>query len=387
MPGVFVTNGQLRKSLAVVRALGSRGIPVYIGDTTLCTPAGFSRFCTGRLRYPDPKKDGSAFCAWLAEQAVRYKWDMIYPMDDDTMEAVLAQRETLSALCALPIPSLESYQKAADKGSTVQLAMDAGVPCPKTLFPRTMQEVDALAEELDYPVVVKPRKSSGSRGIRKVLNSAELRAVYRQSHLEYPWPLIQEFLQPGLRLDVCFLYAPDGRLTASFVQKELRHFPMPMGPSTAQESVLMPELIDISLRLMEHLPWTGVVELEYMIDQRDGKAKFMEINPRYWNSLYAATLAGVDFPWLMRQAFTGKPVEPVHTYQTGIRCRSTLPADLLHKLGDPRRWIPGFLGGARYPGETDDIMAWNDPGPVIGFCLACLRYMGDLHMWKFFFKR
>jgi hypothetical protein len=121
---------------------------------------------------------------------------------------------------------------------------------------------------------------------------------------------------------------------------------------------------------------------------RDGKLKFMEINPRFWNSLYMSMLAGVDFPWLLYKTALGEDIEEVSTYKTGIKCRWLLPGDLLHFLYNKDRWSmsPPFLGG-RESNMYDDILSFHDPLPAIGFLLASIRYSFDRKMWSFMLKR
>jgi len=388
MPSVLLTNGQLRKTLAAARSLGKRGVTVDICDTTRLHPAGFSKYAGASLVHPDPRAEPDRFGDWLERTLRTGRYDALFPMDDDTMDLVVARRERFEPHCAIPLPPSESYRIAADKGEAVRLAEEAGAAAPRTLRPASIDEVDALADadELRFPVVVKPRRSSGSRGIRVARTPAELRSLYREVHASYPLPLIQAYIEPGDRYDVCLLYDADGRLTASFVQKELRHYPLERGPSTAQESVTHPALLEASLRMMERLPWRGVVELEFMIDPADGTPKFMEINPRFWNSLHLAIAAGVDFPWLLYESTCGRSVEAVRAYEVGKRCRNLLPGDALHFLASPNRLSmdPPMLGGRSV---EDDIWSRGDPLPTLGFLLASARYAADPNMWRFFFRR
>jgi len=39
--------------------------------------------------------------------------------------------------------------------------------------------------------------------------------------------------------------------------------------------------------------------VEFRVDARDGTAKLMEVNPRFWGSLQLSILSGADFPYLL----------------------------------------------------------------------------------------
>jgi len=177
-------------------------------------------------------------------------------------------------------------------------------------------------------------------------------------------------------------------VVASFVQREVRCFPIPHGPSTVQESVHRPDLVDMAVRLLQAMNWRGLAEVEFMEDPRNGGAVLMEVNPRFWASVHLAIVCGVDFPRLLYLLATGRTVPEVHDYPAGRRCRWLLPGDALHFLVNPERWKmkPGFFDFFD-PNTVDDTLSLSDPGPTLGFALAALRYAFDREMWGFIFRR
>lgn len=50
--------------------------------------------------------------------------------------------------------------------------------------------------------------------------------------------------------------------------------------------------------------------LEYRVRDSDGSFNFIELNPRYWQSLHLDLLAGIDFPKLQVAWFEGLEVIP-----------------------------------------------------------------------------
>jgi hypothetical protein len=55
MASVLVTDGHFRKTLAVVRSLGRRGVPVTVGERTFLNTSFFSKYCAERLVYPSKR--------------------------------------------------------------------------------------------------------------------------------------------------------------------------------------------------------------------------------------------------------------------------------------------------------------------------------------------
>ncbi|KEO81469.1 ATP-grasp domain-containing protein [Tumebacillus flagellatus] len=390
MTTVFVTNGMLSKSLAITRSLGKRGHRILVGEKIRFHATGFSKYTEQTFLYPDPKTAPDAFFDWLRETLIREKVDVLFPMDEDTMEIVVRRQGELQGICRLPVPSLESYQIASDKGETMKVAMAAGVSCPQTIQPQFGAQVDLdelrqLVQALEFPVVIKPRMSSGSRGVRFIESLEELLRVYPDVHAEYPNPLLQESIPPGTKYDVGLSYDREHRLTGTFIQKQIRNYPIQRGPSTIHESVEFPEVLQEAIRLMEHVPWFGVVDVEFIVDPRSGVPKLLEINPRFWSSVHLSIRCGVDFPYLLHQHALDLPVEEMHTYRTGVQGRALLPGDVLHYLSNPNRreMNPPFWSFS----TPDDTVSKEDPLPTVGFLLSALRFAWNPQMWKFIIRR
>lgn len=381
---MFLTDAQQRKTLAAARSLGKKGLYVGAGEETRLATALFSRYCREALVYPSPRRFPDRFVDRLLKFLRAKPFDVLFPMDDATLLLVAGHREEFQLLTRLPFPDHDTLRLARDKGKSLQLAREAGLDSPRTLEVSEPGELAGLSRGLDLPAVIKPRESSGSRGIRYVFSREDLIPAYMEVHRQYPFPLIQEYIPPGEKYDVCLLVGGGSRVRAAFVQKELREYPLTGGPSTLQESVHRPDLVEKAARLMRRLGWYGVAEVEFMIDPRDGRPVFMEINPRFWASLQLAIDCGVDFPYLLYRLAMDGDVEPVLEYETGLRCRWLLPGDILHFLANPRRWEmkPGFFQ-FRDARTRDDIISLSDPGPTLGFFLACCRYALDPRMWRF----
>jgi len=388
MNAAFITDGLLRKSLSTTRALGKQGIRTIVGETSWFSPSGFSRHCGERLKYPNPKTDSHLFMNWLFELFHQENRPVFLPMDDRVMEVVMRHRREVMEGSKCLLPPKASYDIASDKYETMKLANAQDIDCPTTYLANKAGDLTGISNTANFPLIIKPLKSSGSRGIRKVTNRDELLPVFLEIQQEYSEVLIQEFIPLGDRYDVCLLYDRNHEVKASFVQKELRHFPVEMGPSTVQESVIDDDLIERSIKLLEPLDWIGIVEVEFMMDSRTNRPVLMEINPRFWNSLDLAVQSGMDFPYLLYQLCMGEEV-PRHThYEIGRRSRWLFPGDILHFLWNPKRlsMYPPMLSGKKQK-VYDDTFNISDPWPGVIWFLTCFRFLFDGHALRSFIKR
>lgn len=423
MDTVLITDGNQRKALVAARALGAAGWRVLVAEETAWQMTRFSRYVAGALKSPSPR-DTARYAAWLVETAGRESLDLVLPMDDGSTAAAVqiaaqaaAQAAQTPAQAAaqvaaqtpaqrpgqamaqwqsrLLVPTPKQWAVASDKACTLELAGSAGVPAPPGGVAPDLATARALAAEVGYPVVVRARRESGGRGLAFVSDPADLPTAFQRIRARDPAPLVQRQVPPGTLWDVCLLYDRTSTVRAAFVQRELRHFPLRGGTSTLQESAWRPDLVDLAIRLLAPLGWTGPVEVEFMADAESGQIWLMEINPRFWASLALAVQCGVNFPLLVATLARGGSVPPVRlpgisghptehpSYPSGRRCRWLLPGDLLHYLANPerKRMAPSFW--RTYDHRTrDDIWSADDPAPVLGFTVAALGQIFSPAAWR-----
>ena len=386
---VFITDGHWRKSLAAVRALGRKGIKVTVGESTCLATAAFSKYCHRAVVYPSPNNRPSEFVNFLFEELSHRSYRMLLPMEDETLNLISQYHSEFARLTYLPIVSFDKLQFAQRKDKILQMAEKHGIPVPKTWYIDDISQINKLKNSLPYPIVIKPKKSSGAVGICYSKQPGDLMEQYLSVHQRFPYPLIQELIpQEGPGYGASFLLDERGRVKASFVHKRLREYPVTGGASTLRESVRRDDIRDMAQVLLNALNWFGVGMVEFKVDPRDNIPKLMEVNPRFWGSLSLAVQAGVNFPYLLYRMSRGESFKPVEHYQIGKRCRWLLPGDILHFIYNPKRrsLVPEFFNfwdrNTAY-----DIISIEDPLPVLGRILTPLTFLYNADMKERLKKR
>jgi carbamoyl-phosphate synthase large subunit len=150
----------------------------------------------------------------------------------------------------------------------------------------------------EYPVVVKPRTGSGSRGVMTVGSAAELAALDRSPSL-----IVQDFL-PGEEYSVDVLADASGHVIASVPRLRAR---VDSGVSVGGRSVHDPE-VEWFGRAVARV--TGVTYVANVQCRRDGAGRpaLLEVNPRMPGTLGLTIASGVDMPRLALAALLGRPV-------------------------------------------------------------------------------
>ncbi|MCR6623611.1 MAG: ATP-grasp domain-containing protein [archaeon YNP-LCB-024-027] len=393
---VLVTDASERTALAVIRSLGRRGIKVLAADTTRFNAGFLSKYCTQKVIYPSPTEDKEKFVKSLLRLVKNTKLDLLIPITDFTMIPILEKKEEFEQYVKVAAPPYEVAMRAYDKFQTISIAKKCGVPHPKTFLIDDIKTLREIADELNYPVVIKPRMkvfwSNGKAVITKVTsvnyayNKEDLLSKYESlmNKLKGIVPpdffLVQEYVQ-GAGYGVEMLMDNTSSLVALFMHKRLHEYPVTGGASTLRASVWNKRLAEHSIKLLKEMRWQGVAMVEFKLNEKNGNVNLMEINGRFWGSLPLAISAGVDFPYLLYKCLIEKENFKLPSYKLGVKQRWLLPGDILwlyssiintHRSFSPiKDFITSFS-------VADDIISTNDLAPTIGALWTSLSLFIDV---------
>jgi len=338
MSGVIITSAKYVNALAAVRCLGKHGIRVACGDDKALPSATFpkafySKYCNARFIYPNPNTNPSEFIEAIADFTNKNReYDILMPIDSETLVVSQFKDELISMAPHLKIP-IHDYayiSVANNKEQVMELANQLGVPTPGSYTSVKPKNVAEIANSVSYPVVIKLPKAKGAKGIKYVNTKADLVRQYRYIVSKYALndqnlPIIQEYIDgPSFGVSCLFNH---GNLRAKFAHKRLRELPITGGVSVARISCQHQEMEEYAVKLLKALNWHGVAMVEFKLDTKDRKPKLLEINPRFWGSLYLAIASGVEFPYLLYKLATEGDVKPVTEYRLGVQARY-LSADI-----------------------------------------------------------
>jgi predicted ATP-grasp superfamily ATP-dependent carboligase len=335
---VFVTDGNQRPALAIVRALGRRGIATIVGDERAVTLASTSKYCARRVTYPSPYRDRQAFEQFVLDFIARERVDVLLPVTDVTTHSICAMQERLEGRTALAVPPFDAFEMVTDKSRLIEYAESRAVPVPRTCRVHGLRSLEAVIDQVEYPAVVKPVRSRLPTGhgwvdgpVQYAYSPRELRTLYRDHEYLAAHPsLIQQRIDgPGIGVFVLF---DRGQLVADFAHRRLREKPPAGGVSVLCESEPVTQsLRDHAIRLLGPIRWHGVAMMEYKQDRRTGEFFLIEVNGRFWGSLQLAVDAGLDFPNLACELALGHRPRLAPPYKIGVRSRWLL-GDLDHLL-------------------------------------------------------
>ena len=336
---LLVTNTRTAQAYAVIRALrphaetivATTAGPRPLGLWPTCN-AAYSRLVDRRYDVPDPELDWQegritpentereqAFIEAILKLCEHERIDTIFPSDDAWVyvfsknKALLAERGIL-----VPVPDYETVIKPLDKYRTVRCAEEIGFPAPRTFLPANAADVVDIARQLEPPWVIKPRFTSGGRGLAIAGTIDELQRRIQTIERTRSMPIIQEYI-PGRGVQQFYVVLdrsgrPWSIFTPTVIRVDGRLFRNSSGASvSAPPHPFSSRVLD----LLRHMGWWGGATVQTKIDARDGQLKLMEVNPRLGNNLWYRTELGINHPLQCLRIARGEPNSEAGEYPIG----------------------------------------------------------------------
>lgn len=335
--------GSYRQSITVVRSLARAGYPVVVGSHEKAFTE-YSRYTSEVWRHPpiepDGDVDGEPDGGAALHEAVRTTFTralagflarrpdiaLVFPVGEDVL-ACLARCPDAVAAAAPVMPAPEVVLACLDKARMYELIDQLAIPMARHGLARDPAAVGALADEVGYPCVIKPKDSLRPFFAQKAVICRHAGDVDQAVR---PWPagndvLIVQAFAAGHRHN-CHFAALDGSLRMYFEQRVLRTNRLDAtgfgvdGVSVRPSAVLRA----YCEQLIGALGYSGVGCIQFLVDEH-GRASFLELNPRLDATCALPYHCGHDFPRMAvalaeRRRGARVPLpEPSATYPVGRR--------------------------------------------------------------------
>ncbi len=334
---VLITNAEYTVCLAIMKSLGRKDIDVTVSThINKPTPLSFySKYYKNKVFYPSIENGENEFIQKIISIVKNNNYDVLLPLRESVILPISKHRNKFAPYVKIPIAEHEVLEKADDKAQTLKIAEDNDIPIPKTYFIEKTSDIDKIKNEIIFPVIIKPYKGESAKGVTYAYSEKELKDKYMKVREEFGPSMIQEYVS-GTRYTVAALFNEDSKPRRVCVHKGIRENPITGGPQIFAETVENPEVLNHALKLLKAMNYYGMAEVEFIADERDKKIKLMEINPRFYDSIWVPIASGVDFPYLLYKMAMDGDIKPSFDYKTGIKCR--------YLLGDMRHLISVMKG-------------------------------------------
>jgi D-aspartate ligase len=387
VPVVVVTvspNPLLHSSIGVARSLGRLGVRVHAVHPPSPTPADHSRHLAGRTVVSLDDSAPQRFLDDLFEVGGGLgRRSILIPVDDRGALFVADHAEALKDWFIFPEQDPALVHGLSNKRELYLLCKQLGVPTAETLFPQSRDEILAFLEQARFPMVVKaidPRLLAQRKGAKSVVivqDAAALLDAYDGMEVAgQPNLMLQEYI-PG-RADSVWMFNgyfdTRSECLVAFTGTKLRQCPPHTGAASLGVCRSNPVVEETTKEFLGAVGYKGIVDLGYRYDDRDGRYKLLDVNPRIGSTfrLFVGT-GGIDVARALYLDLTGQLVSASRACDGRkwvVEHNDLVASARYYHRGELSlsAWLRSFRGvheGAWF--------AWDDPAPFAAMCWEALK--------------
>lgn len=324
MEPALLTLGHYYGTLAAARCLGEAGVRVVLAESKLTSMARWSRHIGRRVDSP-PVGDPEAMLAFLERFGREHGPHVLYPTSDDLAWLFSQFRDRLSQHFRMYVPPVAAVMALLDKRKLHENAAAVGLLTPRAWYVEHEDDVQALADQVTYPLLIKPRTQAYLTTLLKgtpIHDAGALVAGFRQfvQGNRYHPLLLQH--APEVRLPMLQAFHPEaadsiysvagfvdeaGRVVAR-ASKKLLQRPRKIGIGLCfRGEEVRPHVVEKISALARRVGYHGVFEAELI--QAGGQELLIDFNPRYYSQMAFEQARGLPQALLVHYASTGRKAE------------------------------------------------------------------------------
>ena len=237
---------------------------------------------------------GDAYIQQLNAIIVDKNIEVILPIGEETYLFFAANKDAFDKRTRLAtMASSEILEKATNKYNLAKFCELHNVPSPRTVY---FEDFKKESNGLSIPLIVKPETGWGGNNVYLVKTESDFLEIKPTKYAKEGQYIVQEYID-GYDIDMSLL-AKNGELLAHTIQKGFLKRSNPFAASAGLEFLENDGVYQSVAKLVKEMKFSGIAHVDLRYDEKSGEYKIIEINIRYWGSLIASYMAGVNFPYL-----------------------------------------------------------------------------------------
>jgi len=254
---ITAIGGDIGQSIAKILRRNFKDIYLIGSDTNIDNAGKF--FVDKIVNVPAASDEN--YIEQIEEIYKKENLDLVIPVNEKEIFVLIEKYNKTNI--SIVLPKANNIKSYFDKLDAYMYFKDIGIDLPWT--------VSCNSVPLDYPCILKPRKSSGSKGVKAIYNLKEYKQLEIDNSYSY---IIQEYLEPKGEEYTCGVYRNRKETYVIILKRKLKG-----GLTGFAEIVKDTEIYEYCRNIAISIDLYGSINIQ-LIKTETGP-KLFEINPRF----------------------------------------------------------------------------------------------------------
>lgn len=233
----------------------------------------------------------------LHNQITRNDISIVLPFVDPAIEVAELLKSGNQKLF-IPTCGKDICRIMFDKVLSERWFVEKGLPIP----PSYSKDV-----KLNFPVIVKPRRGSASKGIQVIDDAEEWDKLKNKDNY-----VIQQYIADREEYTVDCYVTTSGKIISIVPRLRIQ---TAGGEVMNSETRRDKDLIELSERVLKSGDFKGPVTIQFLRDRKTGDTYIMEINPRLGGGVITSIEAGADITEFILRNYLGEELQPCNDWK------------------------------------------------------------------------
>jgi predicted ATP-grasp superfamily ATP-dependent carboligase len=294
--------------------------------------------------YSNPLRDSDAFLDDILKAVRRYKPDGIIASGTTETDYLSFHKKDIVEKTGTQVlvDGFDRLGRMTDKLEIFHICRKIGIPMPKTAQVKHISDLDRVIQEahIPYPVVIKPRHSYASIGVKFFYTEKEIQEFLNSQQLEAFADMGEFVVQEKLSgsLHDATLCAYQGKVISILSQERLLSLYDFGGGGIINRTTYEPQLIEYTEKIIKNMHFSGIALFDYI--KNGGNYYLLECNPKIWGTTQLTIEAGVNVvQQLVDTHIHGRQEIPKTEYEIGLVYKWIFPECVAHWFQRPRTFF------------------------------------------------
>jgi carbamoyl-phosphate synthase large subunit len=266
---------------------------IYVCDTSLMTASMWVSREVKRLITPRVSENPHQYVDILLKKCLKHEISAVFPLMDLELQILAENKKKFSKKgIDIVVSSKETIESSIDKSKCYKQCISNSLSVPSTYYE------GEIVNKSEVPLIMKPKKGSGSEGIRTVRKESECPDYVPDGYI------MQRFIE-GEEYGMDVLNTVEGKFCHCCIRKKSL---MRAGETDKAEVIYRNQFFEAGKKIGEIFGHVGNMDVDFIVNE-DGSVYFIDFNPRFGGGYPFTRAAGFNYLKALLKNLSGEEID------------------------------------------------------------------------------